>query len=136
MEQQDWKSAMQLNAHELKKLEIGSPAKEVAGRSIGKHGLAYITVIILIGVSASVVLEGEKIAAVMGLLGAALTALISMLNGIAGTAAKQERPEFDVMRQLIDKLDKLDRKEPSMKVNVKDGQVTVSKGDDVVTTAS
>jgi hypothetical protein len=57
-------------------------------------------------------------------------------DGIAGTAAKQERPEFDVMRQLIDKLDKLDRKEPSMKVNVKDGQVTVSKGDDVVTTAS
>lgn len=132
--EQDWKNALQLNAHELKKLEIASPAKDVAGRAIGKHGLAYITAIILIGVSASIVLDSEKIAAVMGLLGAALTALISMLNGIAGTAAKQEKPEFEVIKSLIERLDKLDRKEPAMRVTVKDGQVTVSKGDDVVST--
>ena len=88
----------------------------------------------VIGVVASLFLENEKIAAVMGLLGAALTALISMLNGIAGANPKQEKPEFDVMRQLIDKLDKLDRKEPPMRVDVEGTKVTVRKGDDIVTT--
>jgi hypothetical protein len=37
------------------------------------------------------------------------------------------------MKQLIDKLDKLDRKEQPMKVTVEGEKVTVSKGDDVVT---
>ena len=69
---------------ELNRLEAQSTAKEVAGKAIGKHGLAYITAIVIIGVAASLFLEADKIAAVMGLLGAALTALISMLNGIAG----------------------------------------------------
>jgi ABC-type transporter Mla subunit MlaD len=90
----------------------------------------------LIGVSASIVLEGEKIAAVMGLLGAALTALISMLNGIAGANAKQEKPEFEVIKSLIEKLDKLDRKEPAMKVTVEGEKVTVTKGDDTITTST
>jgi hypothetical protein len=120
---------------ELKKLHAENSAKEVAGKAIGEGGLFYITLIITIGVGASIVLEADKIAAVMGLLGAALTALISMLNGIAGTAAKQERPEFDVMRQLIDKLDKLDRKEQPMKVTVEGDKVTVAKGDDTITTS-
>jgi hypothetical protein len=71
----------------------------------------------------------------MGLLGASLTALISMLNGIAGASPKQERPEFEVMKQLIDKLDKLDRKEQPMKVTVEGDKVTVAKGDDTVTTS-
>jgi hypothetical protein len=118
---------------ELNKLEATSPAKDVAGRAIGKHGLFYITLIVVIGVGSSIVLENEKIAAVMGLLGASLTALISMLNGIAGANPKQEKPEFEVMRQLIDKLDKLDRKEQPMKVTVEGEKVTVSKGDDIVT---
>jgi hypothetical protein len=56
-----------------------------------------------------------------------------MLNGIAGANPKQEKPEFEVMRQLIDKLDKLDRKEQPMKVTVEGEKVTVSKGDDTVT---
>jgi hypothetical protein len=120
---------------ELKKLHAENSAKEIAGKAIGEGGLFYITLIITIGVGASIVLEADKIAAVMGLLGAALTALISMLNGIAGTAAKQERPEFDVMRQLIDKLDKLDRKEQPMKVTVEGDKVTVAKGDDTITTS-
>ncbi len=118
---------------ELNKLEANSPAKDVAGRAIGKHGLFYITLIVVIGVGSSIMLENEKIAAVMGLLGASLTALISMLNGIAGANPKQEKPEFEVMRQLIDKLDKLDRKEQPMKVTVEGEKVTVSKGDDIVT---
>ena len=117
---------------ELNRLEAESTAKEVAGKAIGKHGLAYITSIVVIGVVASVFLEENKIAAVMGLLGAALTALISMLNGIAGATPKQDKPEFEVMKQLIDKLDKLDRKEPSMQVDVEDGKVTVKRGDDKV----
>lgn len=117
---------------ELRRLEAHSPAKEVAGKAIGKHGLFYITLIVVIGVGASIVLENEKIAAVMGLLGAALTALISMLNGIAGGAAKQEKPEFEVIRSLIEKLDKLDRQEQPMKVDVTDGRVVVTKGDDTV----
>lgn len=120
------------SAAELNRLEAQSTAKEVAGKAIGKHGLAYITSIVVIGVVASVFLEENKIAAVMGLLGAALTALISMLNGIAGATPKQDKPEFEVMKQLIDKLDKLDRKEPSMQVDVEDGKVTVKRGDDKV----
>jgi hypothetical protein len=45
-------------------------AKEVAGKAIGRHGLIYITIIVAMGVGASVVLEEGKMAAVMGLLGA------------------------------------------------------------------
>ena len=120
---------------ELKRLHAENSAKEVAGKAIGEGGLFYITLIIIIGVSASLFLDGDKIAAVMGLLGAALTALISMLNGIAGTAPKQERPEFEVIKNLIEKLDKLDRKEQPMKVTVEGDKVTVAKGDDQITTS-
>ena len=128
---------------ELSRLEATSPAKDVAGRAIGKQGLFYITFIVCIGVGASIVLDNEKIAAVMGLLGAALTALISMLNGIAGASPKQEKPEFeirgvtvssDMIKSLIERLDKLDRPEQPMRVDVEGDRVTVRKGDDVVTT--
>jgi hypothetical protein len=120
---------------ELDKLNAQNTAKEVAGKAIGEGGLFYITLIIGIGVGASIVLEGEKIAAVMGLLGAALTALISMLNGIAGANPKQDKPEFEVMKQLIDKLDKLDREEQPMRVDVVGDKVTVTKGADKVSAA-
>jgi ABC-type proline/glycine betaine transport system ATPase subunit len=120
---------------ELGKMEANSPAKDVAGRAIGKNGLFYITLIVVIGVGASLFLEESKIAAVMGLLGSALVALISMLNGIAGANAKQERPEFEVMKQLIDKLDKLDREEQPMRVDVVGDKVTVTKGADKVSAA-
>lgn len=118
---------------ELNRLEADAPAKEVAGKAIGKHGLAYITAIVLVGVIASLFLEESKIAAVIGLVSAALTALIAMLNGIAGANPKQERPEFEVMKQLIDKLDKLDRQEQPMRVDVEGDKVTVRRGDDQVT---
>jgi len=120
---------------ELNRLEADSSAKEVAGKAIGKQGLFYITFIVVIGVLASLALEESKIAAVMGLLGAALTALISMLNGIAGANPKQERPEFEVMKQLIDKLDRLDREEQPMRVDVVGDKVTVTKGADKVSAA-
>jgi hypothetical protein len=118
---------------ELNKLHAQNSAKEVAGKAIGEGGLFYITLIISIGVGASIVLEADKIAAVMGLLGAALTALISMLNGIAGTAPKQEKPEFEVIKNLIEKLDRLNVQEP-MRVTVEGDKVTVSKGEDTITT--
>jgi hypothetical protein len=118
---------------ELNRLEAKSSAKEVAGKAIGKDGLKYITAIVVIGVVSSLFLDNDKIAAVMGLLGASLTALISMLNGIAGTVEKEEKPEFKVINELIAKLDKLDRKEMPMRVDVEGDHVTVTKGDDVVT---
>jgi hypothetical protein len=117
---------------ELNRLEARSSAKEVAGKAIGKDGLKYITIIVIIGVASSLVLDSEKIAAVMGLLGASLTALISMLNGIAGANEKEEKPEFAVIKELIAKLDRLDRKEMPMRVDVEGDHVTVTKGDDVV----
>ena len=118
---------------ELNRLEAQSSAKDVAGKAIGKDGLKYITAIVVIGVVSSLFLDGDKIAAVMGLLGASLTALISMLNGIAGTVEKEEKPEFKVIEDLIAKLDRLDRKEMPMRVDVEGDHVTVTKGDDVVT---
>lgn len=119
---------------ELAKMEAASSAKDVAGKAIGKHGLFYITLIVVIGVISSLFLENEKIAAVMGLLGASLTALISMLNGIAGATPKQDKPEFDVMKQLIDRLDKMADRDP-MSVEIEGDKVTVKKGDNEVKTA-
>jgi len=117
---------------ELQRLEANSSAKDVAGKAIGKHGLAYITTIVVIGVLSSLALDADKIAAVMGLLGASLTALISMLANIAGATEKEEKPEFEVIKSLVSKLDKLDRKEQPMRVDVEGDHVTVTKGDDVV----
>jgi hypothetical protein len=118
---------------EIGKIEAASSAKDVAGKAIGKHGLFYITLIVVIGVISSLFLENEKIAAVMGLLGASLTALISMLNGIAGANPKQEKPEFDVMKQLIDRLDKMADRDP-MSVEIQGDKVTVKKGNNEIKT--
>lgn len=104
-------------------------AKEVAGKSIGKHGLAYITAIVLIGVGSSYFLPNEAITAVMTMIGGALVAIINMMNGIAGTAEKQEKPEFAIMHNLIERLDK---PEQPMKVTIEGGVVKVSKGSDTV----
>jgi hypothetical protein len=109
-------------------------AKEVAGKSIGKHGLAYITSIIVISIVASIFLEESKIAAVIGMAGGALVAIINMMNGIAGTVEKQEKPEFKVIESLILRLDKLSEKEPPMAVTVEKDKVTVTKGQDSITT--
>jgi hypothetical protein len=117
---------------EIHRLEAQATAKDVAGKSIGKKGLFYITLIVVIGVVSSLYLEEQKIAAVMGLLGASLTALISMLNGIAGASPKQEKPEFEVMKQLIDRLDRMADRDP-MSVQVDKDKVTVTKGDNTVT---
>jgi ABC-type proline/glycine betaine transport system ATPase subunit len=116
---------------ELNRLDAQQTAKEVAGKSIGKWGLFYITLIVVIGVLASLELDEGKMAAVMGLLGASLTALISMLNNIAGATPKQDKPEFEVMKQLIDRLDRMADRDP-MSVTVEGDKVTVQKGDNKV----
>ena len=69
----------------------------------------------------------------MTMVGGALVALINMMNGIAGTTEKEEKPEFQVIQHLIAKLAE---KEPPMRVDVEDGKVTVRKGDDVTTMRS
>jgi hypothetical protein len=102
-------------------------AKKVAGKSIGKQGLFYITFIVVIGVGASIVLEESKMAAVMGLLGASLTALISMLNGVAGATPKQDKPEFEIMKELIARLDGMADRDP-MNVVVDKDRVLITKG--------
>jgi len=116
---------------ELNRLEAQQTAKEVAGKSIGRWGLIYITLIVVIGVAASLELDEGKMAAVMGLLGASLTALISMLNNIAGATPKQDKPEFEVMKQLIDRLDRMADRDP-MSVTVEGDKVTVKKGDNTM----
>jgi ABC-type proline/glycine betaine transport system ATPase subunit len=118
---------------ELNRLEAQQSAKEVAGKSIGRYGLLYITLIVIIGVLASLELEEGKMAAVMGLLGASLTALISMLNNIAGAVPKQDKPEFEVMKQLIERLDRMADRDP-MRVSVDKDKVIVTKGDNEVVT--
>lgn len=119
---------------ELNRLDAQQNAKEVAGKSIGRYGLFYITLIVVIGVAASLELDEGKMAAVMGLLGASLTALISMLNNIAGATPKQDKPEFEVMKQLIDRLDRMADRDP-MSVTVDGDKVTVKKGENTMETA-
>lgn len=113
---------------QIRLLEAQQTAKEVAGKSIGKQGLFYITLIVVIGVISSLYLDESKIAAVMGLLGSSLVALISMLNGIAGATPKQEKPEFEIMKELIVRLDKMADRDP-MSVAIDGDKVTVRKGD-------
>lgn len=115
---------------ELSKIEANAPAKEVASKTIGKYGLFYITLIVCIGVGSSYFLSESAITAVMTMIGGALVALIQMLQGITGTANKEEKPEFKVINDLIQRLDK---QEAPMRVDVEEGRVTVSKGDDTTT---
>jgi hypothetical protein len=117
----------------MEQLPYIETAKEVAGKAIGRHGLIYITIIVAMGVGASIVLDEGKMAAVMGLLGASLTALISMLNGVAGANPKQEKPEFEIMKELISRLDGMADRDP-MSVSVEGDKVTVRKGNNEVTT--
>jgi hypothetical protein len=113
----------------MEEVKVQDTAKEVAGKSIGRFGLFYITLIVLIGVGSSYFLTEAAITAVMTMIGGALVALINMMNGIAGTAAKEEKPEFKVIAELIERMD---QREP-MKVEIQGDKVTVTKGDDLIT---
>ena len=105
-------------------------AREATARAIGKHGLIYITLIILIGVGASAFLSESAITAVMTMVGGALVALINMMQGITGTKDKEDKPEFQIIGELIQRLEASN--EP-MSVTVDGNKVVVSKGSSTFT---
>lgn len=116
---------------ELDKLEAHATAKEVAAKAIGKDAVMWIVLLVVIGVVSSAFLPGESLPAVIGLVATATMALIQMVNGIVNEAKTPEKPEITIIKELIARLD---QKEPAMKVDVENGRVTVSKGDDVIAT--
>lgn len=115
---------------ELDKLEAHATAKEVAAKAIGKDAVMWIVLLVVIGVVSSAFLPGESLPAVIGLVATATMALIQMVNGIVNEAKTPEKPEITIIKELIAKLD---QREPPMRVDVAEGRVTVSKGDDITT---
>ncbi len=105
-------------------------AKDSACRHIGRNGLAYIVGLVLIGVGSLAFLPSESHAPVIGLVAGACTALIGMLQGITGTADKEQKPEVAIITDLVERLDKND----PMSVVVEGERVTVTKGQDSITT--
>jgi hypothetical protein len=118
---------------ELDRLEAQATAREVASKAIGKDALLWIFLLVLVGVAASAFLPTDALPAVIGLVATATMALIQMVSGIVSEVKKEEKPEITIIKELIARLDK---DEAPMRVDVNDGKVTVSKGDDTVTTRS
>lgn len=118
------------SAIEQKKFDAQSTAKEVASKYIGKTAIPWIVLLVIVGVVASAFLDSNTLPAVVGLVSTAVMALIAMVSGITGTKDKEEKPEFKVIHEL---LQKMDQKE-SMKVTVDDNSVKISKGDDTIET--
>lgn len=118
---------------ELDRLEAQATAREVASKAIGKDALLWIFLLVLVGVGASAFLPTDALPAVIGLVATATMALIQMVSGIVTETKKEEKPEVAIIRELIARLD---QREPPMRVDVADGKVTVSKGDDTVSTRS
>lgn len=126
------KDALKTQAEiDLKKLEAQTPAKEVASKYIGKNAIPWIVLLVIVGVVSSAFLDSSTLPAVIGLVSTAVMALIGMLTGITGTKEKEEKPEIGVIKDLIKMVD---RDEPPMKVVVEGDKVTVSKGEDTITT--
>jgi hypothetical protein len=105
-------------------------AREAASRVIGKWGVPAILLIIGMLMLSAFVLSTEALTPIVGLISAVTMALISLLVGITGTKDKEEKPEFKVISDLIERLNE---KEAPMKVTVDGDKVTVSKGHDTVT---
>ena len=119
---------------ELRKLDVSQTAKESASKYLGKYAITYIVILVLIGVGSLAFLPPESHAPVIGLVAGGVTALIAMLQGIVGTADKVEkpdRPEVDIIKDLVARLDK---KAEAMSVEVDKDKVTVRKGDENKTT--
>ncbi len=117
---------------DLKKIEATSTAKEVASKYIGKTAIPWIVLLVAIGVGSSIFLKAEAMPAVIGLVSTAVMALITMLSGITGTKDKEEKPEYNIINGLIKNLQ--DSKEP-MSVVVDGDKVTVTKGDNKISTS-
>ena len=133
MDNEPQKSLKQLKVEaqlEMNKLRSQEPAKDVASKYIGKYGLFYITLIVLIAVGSSAFLPEAAITAVMTMIGGALVAIITMLQGITGTQKKEEKPELMIIQDLVQRLD---QKEP-MNISVDKDKVIVKKGSDELTT--
>ena len=107
-------------------------AKELASKFIGIVGIPAIVVMVAMVIYSALNLSAEALTPIVGMASGVIMALISMIAGITGTKDKEEKPEFAVIKELIAKLDKLDRKELPMRVDVEGDHVTVTKGDDVV----
>lgn len=119
------------NQIELKKLEANTSAKEVSAKYIGKTAVPWIVLLVVVGVVASAFLDSSTLPAVVGLVSTAVMALIAMITGITGTKEKEEKPEFKVIHDLLSRLDK----EPeSMRVEVENDKVVVTKGKDQIVT--
>jgi hypothetical protein len=116
---------------ELAKLEAQATAKEVASKRIGTTAIPWIVLLVVVGVTASAFLPMDALPAVIGLVSTAAMALISMLSGITGTNDKEEKPEYALLHELVQRMDK---DEEPMSVTINDDGVVVKKGEDVITT--
>lgn len=115
---------------ELKKMEQQNTAKEVSSKIIGKTAIPWIVLLVIVGVVSSAFLPSDSLPAVIGLVSTAVMALITMLASITGTKEKEEKPEFKVINELIQRLDEAN--EP-MTVVVDKDKVTVNKGNNSMT---
>jgi hypothetical protein len=106
-------------------------AREAASRFIGKFGMPMIVFLVCVGVFAAMFLQAEALTPVIGLVSTAAMALIGILTGITGTKDKEDRPEIEVIKDLVARLDKEDI---PMSVVVEGNKVTVTKGNDSITT--
>lgn len=104
-------------------------AKELASKFIGIIGIPAIVLMVGMVIYSALNLTAEALTPIVGMASGVIMALISMIGGITGTKDKEEKPEFQVIQNLIARLD---QKEAPMRVDVEDGKVTVRKGDDTV----
>ena len=104
-------------------------AKELASKVIGVIGIPAIVLMVGMVIYSAMELTSEALTPIVGMASGVIMALISMIGGITGTRDKEEKPEFQVIKDLIARLD---QKEAPMRVDVEDGKVTVKKGDDTV----
>lgn len=110
---------------------MNESARESASRFIGKFGMPMIVLLVIVGVFAAMYLSSEALTPVIGLVSTAAMALIGILTGITGTKDKEERPEIEVIKELVARLDK---SEVPMSVTVEGDKVTVTKGSDSIIT--
>lgn len=115
---------------EIERLEQSNSAREVSSKYIGKTAVPWIVLLVIVGVVSAAFMDAASLPAVIGLVSTAVMALITMLATITGTKEKEERPEFTVIKELIDRLD--DANEP-MNVTVEKDRVTVNKGRKTIT---
>lgn len=117
-------------AIDLNKAESQTTAKEVASKYIGKTAVPWIVLLVIVGVVSSAFLSTEALPAVIGLVSTAVMAMIAMLTNITGTKEKEEKPEFKVINELIQRLDEANQ---PMSVVVDKDKVTVQKGGNSLT---